>query len=70
MKYLEIPDLSVPDYERLIDTWVYGDRDKEIMKLKLIRILTYEQVAEMVGMSDSQIKRIVKKWRKELSKHL
>ena len=62
--------LSIPEYEQLIDSWVFNRRDREIMKLKLLDALTYEQIAEQFDLSVTQVKRIVKKHRIELLKHL
>lgn len=63
-------ELSVSEYENLIDEWVFSKRDREIMKLKLLDAFTYEQIAEEIGLSVAQTKRIVKKWRTALLKHL
>ena len=63
-------ELSIPEYEELIDRWVFSKRDRKIMKLKLLDALTYEQIAEDIDISVAQTKRIVKKWRAELVKHI
>ena len=63
-------EITTAELERLIDLWVFSKRDREIMKLKLIDGFTYEQIAEETDLSVAQTKRIVKKWRTELLKHL
>lgn len=45
--------------ENLINEYIHKDRDKEIMCLRLIHGMTYEEIAETVGMSSRQICRIV-----------
>lgn len=70
MRYIPKIDCDIPDYEQLIDNWIFSERDREIMKLKLINAWTYEQVAEKVDLSVSQTKRVVKRCRAELAKHL
>lgn len=62
--------LSLPEYEKLIENWVFSERDRLIMKRKLLDAVTYERISEEFGLSVSQTKRIVKKWRSELIKHL
>ena len=43
----------------LIGEHIHSRRDREIMTLRLIEGLTYEQLAEKVDMSTIQVKRIV-----------
>lgn len=40
---------------------VQGERDRKIMERRLIDKITFERLAEEFGMSDRQIKRIVKR---------
>lgn len=66
----EMTELSVSQWERLIDEWVFSERDRAIMKRRLLDGITYERIAEEFSMSDSQIKRIIKKHRQTLVKHI
>ena len=46
----------------LVDAWIRGrngERNRKILKLRLIDGMTFEALAEMMEMSVSQIKRIV-----------
>ena len=54
-------NLSRSEVEHLIDEWVFSDRYRHILKLRFLDGLTYEEIAEVVGMSDRQIKRIVQR---------
>lgn len=54
----------------LIAEYIHNARDRAIMERRLIDGLTLEQLAEEFDMSDSQIKRIVKRLSETLFKHL
>lgn len=41
---------------------IHSERDRRIMKMRLVDGLTYEKIAELVEMSAIQIKRIVKRY--------
>ena len=53
----------------LIDEWIHSERDRAIMKRRLIDGLTFEKLAEEFDMSVRQIKRIVYKRSECLFKH-
>jgi len=54
----------------LIDEWIHSERDRAIMKRRLIDGLTFEKLAEEFDMSERQIKRIHYKSIDMLSKHI
>ena len=54
----------------LIDEYIHSERDRAILKRKLVDGITFERIAEEIQMSDKQIKRIVYKLQEELFKHL
>jgi len=54
----------------LIDEHIHSDRDRRILKRRLIDGCCFEPLAEEFGMSDRQIKRIVYKLQERLFKHL
>lgn len=56
--------------ENLINEYIHKDRDKEIMRLRLIHGMTYEAIAEAVGMSNRQIYRIVSRDAAKLYRYL
>ena len=45
----------------LIDEWVHSERDRAIMKRRLIDGLTHERLAEEFDISVRQVKRIIYK---------
>lgn len=49
------------EWERLIDEWIFNERDRKILKRKLLDGITHEKIAEEFDMSDRQIRAIVKK---------
>jgi len=53
----------------LIDEWIHSERDRAIMKRRLIDGLTFERLAEEFDMSVRQVKRIVYKCSDSLFKH-
>ena len=66
----ELFDKSRSQWERLIDEWIFSERDRKILKRWLLDGITPEKIAEEVDMSVLQIKRIVYKGTDTLRKHL
>jgi len=54
----------------LIDEYIHNDRDRRIMKRRLIDGICYEPLAEEFEMSDRHIKRIIYKLQDRILKHL
>ena len=50
------------EIERKISEQIHSDRDRRIMRMRLVDGMTYERIAELVEMSAVQIKRIVKRY--------
>lgn len=69
---MKIEDCGKPrsEWERLIDEWIFSERDRHILKLRLLDGLTFEALAEVVGMSVRQIKNIVYRRERQLYKHI
>lgn len=59
-------DLRVSEVKHLIDEWVYNERDRSILKRRLLDGITYERLAEEFDMSVRQIKNIVYKGEKRI----
>ena len=65
-------DYSRTELEYLIDEWVvgkYAERDRDIMRRRLIDGICYEPLAEQFDLSVAQIKRIVYKRNNQIFKH-
>jgi hypothetical protein len=50
--------LSVYEIEDLIDSWIFSERDRYILKRVLLDRISYEKVSEEIGLSVRQTKRI------------
>lgn len=70
MKKAELYDLSRSDWERLIDEWIFSERDRAILKRNLLDGKTYEQIAEEFSLSTRQIATIIPKLQQKLFKHV
>lgn len=72
----KLDDLSNSQIENLIDEWIHSERDRKILKLRLIDGLTYMQTSdylyehERIVLSERQIKNIVYKAEAKLFKHI
>ena len=55
---------------RLIGDWIHDERNRKILVDRLIRGLTYEQIAERHYLSVTQVKRIVYKEQEKLFRHM
>lgn len=62
-------NLSVSEVEHLINEWIFSERDRAILKRRLIDGITFEALANEFDLSVIQVKRIVKKRQAELFKH-
>lgn len=65
-----LDDLSRSNIEYLIDEWIHNERDRRILKRRLLDGITYERLAEEFDLSSTQIKNIVYKSESRLFKHI
>lgn len=65
-----IPDLSRTEWIRLIDEWIFSQRDRAILKRRLLDGIIYEDLAEEFNLSVRQVKTIVYKGTDRITKHL
>ena len=63
-------NITIPEMERLIDLWIYHERNRAIIKRKIIDGVSYECVAEEFDMSVRGVKNIVYKCQEILFKHM
>lgn len=64
-----MPELSRSQYETLIFEWIHSERDRELMKRRLLDGVTYEKLAEEFEISVPQAKRIVYRATETLLRH-
>lgn len=65
-------DLSKTEVEYLIEEWVigkYAERDRAIMRRRLIDGVCYEPLAEEFDLSVAQVKRIIYKRQNQIFRH-
>ena len=70
MKKMELYNLSRSDWENLIDEWIFNEKDRAILKRRLLDGLTFEQLAEEFNYSDKNIQRIIYKGTARLFKKI
>ena len=54
-------NISVSELSHLIDEWIFSERDRKILKRRLLDGITYEKIAEEFDMSPRQISNIIYK---------
>ena len=71
MRHLDsFADISNDVIAAVIDKWVKGERNREIMKRRLIDHITYERIADEFDMSPRYIKTLIYKLEMIVYKHL
>ena len=63
-------NLSRTEIEHLIDEWIFSERDRDIMKRRLLDGICYEPLAEEFNLSVVQVKTIVYKNKEKILKHI
>ena len=66
---MKFEDISNTELSELIDEWIHSERDRNIMKSRLIDGLTFERLAEKHEMSTRHIKRVVYKCEQQIFKN-
>lgn len=59
-------NLPREEIERLIDSWIFKERDRRILKRRLLDGICYEPLAEEFDLSVRQVKNIVYKSEQKL----
>ena len=67
---MELYNLSRSDWEKLIDEWIFNEREREILKRRLLDGLTFEQLASEFNYSTQNIQRIIYKGTARLFKKI
>lgn len=63
-------ELSRSQWEHLIDEWIFNERDRALLKRRLLDGICYEPLSEEFDLSVRQTKRIVDKSMQKLIKHI
>lgn len=59
-------DLPRSDWERLIDEWIFSERDRRLLKRRLLDGVTFEKLSEEFDLSTQQTKTAFYKAQKQL----
>ena len=62
--------ITTKEVEKLIDDWIFNERNRAISKRKLIDGVTFEKLAEEYDLSVQRVKTIVYECRDIISGHL
>lgn len=63
-------NVSVSQLQHIIDEWIFSERDRALMKRRLIDNICFEPLAEEFELSVRQTKTLVYKYEKKIFKHL
>lgn len=67
---MNLDNIPNSQIEHAIDEWIHSERDRKILKRRLIDGICYEPLADEMDMSVRRIKTIVSKAEAQLFKHL
>ena len=70
MKHLRFVGYYRSTVSAAINEWIFNERDRAILKRRLLDGICYEPLAEEFGLSVDRIKQIVYKSEAKLFKHL
>ena len=64
-----LPELSRTEYETIIEEWIHSERDRQILRRRILDGISFESLAEEFDLSVPQTKRIVYKSQDMLLRH-
>lgn len=64
---MEVYDLDRYQWEALIDRWIFNERDRAIIKRRLLDGICFEPLAEEFNLSVRQVQKIVYKAQNKLT---
>ena len=67
---VDLNNITNSEIAHAIDEWIHSERDRKILKRRLIDGICYEPLADEMQMSVVQIKRIVSRAEAKLFKHI
>lgn len=66
----ELFNKSRSEWEHIIDEWIFNERDRKIIKRRLLDGILLEPLAEEFDMSVQQIKSIIYKTQNKIINHI
>lgn len=70
MQNLDLYNLSRSDWEHLIDEWIFSERDRAMLKRRLLDGICYLPLAEEFNLSEPQTRKIIHKAQEKLFKNI
>lgn len=67
---MKVPDIGRTALESLIDEWVLNERNRALLKRRMIDGITYERLAEEFDLSVRQVKNLIYKEGDKLLRHI
>ena len=67
---IDLDEISNSQLAQLIDEWIHSERDRHILKRRLIDGIYYDQLTDECNISTRQLKEIVRKAENKLFKHI
>lgn len=66
----QIPDLSRPEIEELIDLWIFSERDRAITKRRILDGICFEPLAAEFDLTPQTVKNVVYKSLDKIYAHI
>lgn len=70
MAKIDVYELSRSQWENIIDEWIFSERDRKMLKRRLLDGILFEQLAEEFDLSVQQTKSVIYKATDKLMKHI
>lgn len=70
MKITEQAELSRKEWEELIDEWIFNERDRALLKRRLLDGICYEPLAYEFGLSTEYTRKLVYSLQSKLFRHI
>lgn len=67
---VNVNNLSRTEIEFLIDEWIHNERDRKILKRRLLDGIIYDKLAEEFDLSVRHVKQIVYRSEERIFKHV
>lgn len=70
MNRRQIPDLSRSEIDHLVDEWILNERDRLVVKRRLLDGICFEPLGEEFGLSTQSVKNIVYRSLDKIYRHI
>ena len=67
---IDVYNLSRSQWENIIDEWIFSERDRKMLKRRLLDGILFEKLAEEFDLSVQQTKSVIYKATDKLMKHI